>query len=236
MDLVFLVWPFSVWWWKVAHQTVYQSSAGSTRFGTGTLLFLLFINNLPDRINSRTWLLAHYCIVYRPVRNQEDCTVLQQDLHALAEWETKWGMAFHPQNCCVPSLSRSHSPNGFPYRHEGHILELKDSTNYLRVDLQSSFAWKIHINRIPKKANSMLGFLRWNLGSCSEETKASAYFSMVRKNLEYFSLVCNPHHKEQIQNLEMIQQRAACYATNLYRYISSISSVLEYLQWKSLRV
>ena len=37
-----------------------------------------------------------------------------------------------------------------------------------------------HISRITKKSNNMLGFLRRNLGQASEETKAQAYFTMVR--------------------------------------------------------
>ena len=80
----------------------------------------------------------------------------------------------------------------------------------------------------------MLGFLRRNLRSCSEDTKANAYFSMVRTNLEYCSSVWNPHQKELTGKLEMIQRRAARYTTNRYRNTSSVSSMLEHLQWESL--
>ena len=80
----------------------------------------------------------------------------------------------------------------------------------------------------------MLGFLRRNLRSCSEDTKANAYFSMVCSNLEYCSFVWNPHQKDQIRKLEMIQRRAARYTTNRYRNTSSVSSMLDHLQWESL--
>ena len=80
----------------------------------------------------------------------------------------------------------------------------------------------------------MLGFLRRNLRSCSEDTKANAYFSMVRSNLEYYSSVWNPHQKDQIWKLEMIQRIAARYMTNRYRNTSSVSSMLDHLQWESL--
>ena len=73
----------------------------------GPLLFLLFINDLPNNLNSQTRLFADDCIVYRTVRNQEDCMALQQDLHKLAEWENNWGMEFHPQKCSVLRVSRA---------------------------------------------------------------------------------------------------------------------------------
>ena len=200
----------------------------------GPLLFLLFINDLPDKIVSNTRLFAYDCIVYRQINRPEDCFILQEDLNSLAEWESKWGMAFHPQKCSVMSITRSRSPVKYSYRLKGHVLDLQDSTKYLGVDIQSSLSWKTHIDRITKKSNSMLGFLRRNLRSCSEETKANAYFSMVRSNLEYCSSVWSPHHKDQIHKIEMVQRRAARYTTNRFRNTSSVSSMIDQLQWESL--
>ena len=115
------------------------------------------------------------------------------------------------------------SPIRHPYKLKGHTLKTEDSTKYPGVDLQTTLSWKMHIDRISKKANSMLGFLRRNLRSCSQDTKANAYFSMVRTNLEYCSSVWNPHQKELIMKLEMIQRRAGRYTTNRYRNTSSVS-------------
>ena len=106
----------------------------------GPMLFLLFINDLPDKIASNTRLFADDCIVYRHINDTSDCEALQEDLNMLAEWETKWGMAFHPQKCSVLSVTRSRNPFKFNYRLKGHILELQDYTKYLGVDMQSSLS------------------------------------------------------------------------------------------------
>ena len=143
-------------------------------------------------------------------------------------------MEFHPKKCSPMSISRARSKIKHPYTLKGHTLEVQDSTKYLGVDLQSTLSWKLHIDRISKKANSMLGFLRRNLRSCSEDTKAKAYYSMVRSNLEYCTSIWNPHHEDQTRKLEMVQRRAAQYTTNHFRNTSSVSSMLEHLQWESL--
>ena len=101
-------------------------------------------------------------IVYRTIRDHADQEALQEDLVRLAEWEDKWGMEFHPQKCSTLSVTRSRSPLKYPYQLKGHTLEVQDTTMYLGVDLQSTLSWKNHIDRITKKSNSMLGFLRRN--------------------------------------------------------------------------
>ena len=80
----------------------------------------------------------------------------------------------------------------------------------------------------------MLGFLRRNLKSTSVQTKTNAYISMVRPSLEYCASMWNPNQKELIQKIEMIQPRAARYVSNRFRNTSSVSLMLDALQWESL--
>ena len=53
----------------------------------GTILFLIFINDLPDNINSTVRRFADDCVLYRNIRKSEDQQILQDDLNKLAQWE-----------------------------------------------------------------------------------------------------------------------------------------------------
>ena len=58
----------------------------------GHLLFLIYINDLPDYIqnNSTVKLFADDTIIYHPITNQQDTNALQEDLDALQRWESDW--------------------------------------------------------------------------------------------------------------------------------------------------
>ena len=63
----------------------------------GHLLFLLYINDLPDVVKqSKVSLFADDSLLYRNVKNEQDQALLQEDLDALATWETTWQMSFNP--------------------------------------------------------------------------------------------------------------------------------------------
>ena len=124
----------------------------------GTLVIPPFINDLPNNLNSQTRLFADDCIVYRTVRNQEDCMALQQDLHKLAQWENNWDMEFHPQKCSVLRVSRARSHVQHPYKLKGHILEVQERTKYLGVDLQSSMSCKTILTESPRRQIAPLAF------------------------------------------------------------------------------
>ena len=49
----------------------------------GPLLFLAFINDLPEVVKSPVRLLADDCLIFRSIKSSRDTTILQQDLTAL---------------------------------------------------------------------------------------------------------------------------------------------------------
>ena len=50
----------------------------------GPLLFLFFINDLPDCVQSKIRLFTDDCILYRGIRKQDDCKILQDQKTSIA--------------------------------------------------------------------------------------------------------------------------------------------------------
>ena len=129
----------------------------------GPILFLAFINDLPDSVKANTRLFADDCVVYRSVKSDEDCEALQSDLAHLEEWERKWCMHFNPDKCNTISITRKKKRINFQYTLHGQNLKRVDSATYLGVELQSDLTWSKHINKTAMKANRQLGFLKRNI-------------------------------------------------------------------------
>ena len=64
----------------------------------GPLMFLIFINNIYNKIDSTCRLCTDDCIIYRPICNINDVVSLQMDLNRLYKWSEKWLLKFNVKN------------------------------------------------------------------------------------------------------------------------------------------
>ena len=54
----------------------------------GPLLFIPYLNDLPEGISSQVRLLADDCMSYREINTLNDCQDLQRDINTLCNWES----------------------------------------------------------------------------------------------------------------------------------------------------
>ena len=52
----------------------------------GPLMFLIYINDIGDKVSSPLWFFADDCVLYRIVTSLEDSKQLQYDLDSILEW------------------------------------------------------------------------------------------------------------------------------------------------------
>jgi hypothetical protein len=67
----------------------------------GPVLFLIYINDITDNMQSTIRLFADDCTIYRPINNKNDQQILQSDLTNLTKWEQQWKIAFNVSKCNV---------------------------------------------------------------------------------------------------------------------------------------
>ena len=72
----------------------------------GPLLFLCYINDLPDAVKSTVRLFADDCLLYRSIRNMDDHLALERDLQQLETWAKTWGMHFNAKKCYLMSINQ----------------------------------------------------------------------------------------------------------------------------------
>ena len=57
---------------------------------TGPLMFLLYINDIIDRVFSTLGLFADDCLLYQNIQYPQDSIVLQKNLDLLFHWASIW--------------------------------------------------------------------------------------------------------------------------------------------------
>ena len=127
----------------------------------GPVLFLIFINDLPENIRSSVRLFADDCVLYRNIESPSDCQILQDDLNSLAQWEADWQMKFNVAKCHSMRVTR-HPPDKhiqFEYTLHQQRLEQVQSAKYLGITISDDLDWGQHISEISSKATKTLGFL-----------------------------------------------------------------------------
>lgn len=200
----------------------------------GPLLFLVYINDLPESVKAKTRLFADDCLLYSVIRTAADAKALQDDLDKLQEWEEKWLMKFNPSKCETIRLTNKKKIVDYTYNIHGTNLKLVDEAKYLGLTIDSKLKWGPHTNKAVKKANSTLGFLRRNLRKAPEKLKAQAYQTYVRPTIEYAATIWGTTTNENQHRIEMVQRRAARFVKRQYDPRQSVTAMLNQLRWTTL--
>ena len=200
----------------------------------GPILFLAYINDLPEQVRSRVRLFADDTALYLCINNLSEANTLQEDLCKLELWEEAWDMNFNPSKCQVLHVTRLKTL--IPSKHFLHCIELESDSvaKYLGATISYDHSLGTHIANITKKANQTLGFLKRNLKPHKQELKSTAYKTLIRPQLEYAATVWSPQTDADTYKIESVHRRAARWACRDYLQTSSVTKMLENLHWRPL--
>ena len=143
----------------------------------GPILFLVYINDLPDEVRSRVRLFADDTALYLTMETEDDSSALQTDLDILSAWETRWDVKFNPSKRQVVHVTGSKKTD---YVLHGQVLESVPCARYLGDDISSGLTWNSHIDRVTANANRTRGFIRRNIKIKMPMIREAANNSLIR--------------------------------------------------------
>ena len=138
----------------------------------GPVLFLIFINDLPDSIRSSVSMFTDDCVLYSNIHSIQDCLILQEALTSLRQWEADWHMK-HVAKCHSMRVTQHHHHKQIllDYSLNYQTLENVQSAKYLGITITNNMDWGHHASETSYKATKTLGFLRRNLDFAPRSTK-----------------------------------------------------------------
>jgi hypothetical protein len=148
---------------------------------------------------------------------------------------TKPCTEFHPEKCQVLHISNKRNPLEYNYNIHGHILKEAETSKYLGINLNRTLSWNNHINTVAKKASNISAFLQRNLHQLPRKSKAQCYQTLVRPLMEYACTIWDPYNKENINKLKAVQRRSARFIYNDFKYTTSVTPMLNELNWAPLQ-
>ena len=124
----------------------------------GPILFVVFINDMPDVITSLSKIFADDAKVFRQIETSADTATLQNDLDHLTDWSKKMQMNFN-----VNKWKRFHIGQTNPhnkYTIAGIDLVESDQERDLGIIMDNKLKFHIQTAHIVNKGFSILGIIK----------------------------------------------------------------------------
>ena len=176
------------------------------------LLFLIYINDLPESVSHMLPLLfADDTKCLGSVRTRSSITTdFQPDLDSLSPWSLTNNIAFNAAKSALLSFPHGSVPS--PHFISGIEIPMVSSTRDLGVLISDTLSWSDHIHHITSKAYKMLGLVRLSFSNkLPVSVKKSLYLSLVRLHLMYCSVIWRPYLCKDIILLEKSREELASF-------------------------
>ena len=179
----------------------------------GPILFVIFINDLPDDVTCTAKIFADDTKLFHGISSPDDCLQLQGDLNRLVEWSQKWQMGFNETKCNVLHLGSTNQC--YEYSMKNTSLEAITEEKDLGVIIDRDLKFHRHVSKAVNKASRMLGLVRATFTCIDETTLPKLFTTMVRPHLEYGNVIWCPRFQRDRIEVEKIQRRATKLIPNL---------------------
>lgn len=175
------------------------------------LLFVIFINDLPENIKSQLFMFADDCKFFRQILSNEDTEIMQEDLDTLHEWSKKWLLKFHPEKCVNLRISLNKQPEVHTYHLGNNELKNVEEVKDLGIIVDSKLKFQKHTSTKVNKANQIWGTIKRTFKHMNSYIFKKLFCAHVRSHLEYAIQFWAPYLRKDVNQIESVQRRATKY-------------------------
>ena len=207
----------------------------------GPLLFLLYINDLPNcLVHSNSRMYADDTHLTFASNNIDDINSnLNQDLANVNEWLIANKLTLNQSKTefmLIGSRQRISTFHSAPnLRIDGVPLDQVSHTKSLGVHIDENLSWNEHINKLSKKIASGIGALKRIRPFVPTTTLQFIFNSLIQPHFDYCSVVWDNCSKTLADKLQKLQNRAARVLT-FSNYDTSADPLIQKLGWKKLEI
>ena len=172
----------------------------------GPILFLIYVNDLPDAIKSNVLFYADDLKVW----NSIDSSNLQRDVTSICDWSSVWNLPINPSKCLHMTFGkdRSHTFSLPSSNNSTSPIAQTDLTKDLGVWLSSNLSFSMHHATVAKQAFKVLHMIRRTFQHINAVDFAFLYGTYVRPILEYCNQVTFSGLVKDTNCLEKVQRAA----------------------------
>lgn len=120
----------------------------------GPILFIIFINDIPDVVNSVVKIFADDTKLYN---SDKDSDIIQQDLDAMYAWAELWQLRFNVKKCKTIHYGKDNQEYQYTINFED--IPETDEEKDLGITFQQDLKFNKHITSKVNKANSLLSLI-----------------------------------------------------------------------------
>ena len=179
----------------------------------GQILYLIYINDLPNGIKSKINIFADDTKMASKVDTVEDEKTVNEDLEALQNWSVTNNMKFNVNKCSVVHCGRLN--RNIDYKLYGQKLWVTEFEKDLGVIVNSDMKFKDQVASAAKKANKTLGMIKRNFEYVNKDAFEVLYGTLVRPQLEYAVHLWSPYQIGLREKLQQLQRRATKLVRNI---------------------
>ena len=190
----------------------------------GPLLFLIYINDLPDEITSSCKIFADDTSLFSKIENKSYSNFqINKDLETISKWAFfQWKILFNPDPVKqATELSFSHKRDKVvypPLPFNNNDLQSASSQKHLGLVLDSKLDFNEHVNNKINKCNKSIGIMKKLSLTLSRNSLLTIYKTFVRPILDYADVIYDKPLTESFKDkLEMVQYNAALVITGTFK-------------------